>query len=271
LVLYDLVIKNGILADGTRAKRKRADLCIEGGIIAAVCERFEGEAGQVLDAHGQIVAPGFIDIHTHSDASPLIQDFEPQAKLFQGVTLEITGNCGVSTIPSNDRYRKEINRYYQGTLAIPMGALELREDSVSDVAKRAKLAPPSTHYGMLVGHGTLRGSVMGFGLRDPEPAELEQMEQVLDREMKRGAFGMSLGLIYPPSSFCKVDEIAALAKVVKRHNGIVSVHMRSEGPRIFEAVDEMLEVTRRSGVHLQISHLKLMGRPQWGRAEELLK
>ena len=128
--MYDLVIKNGILADGTRAKPKRADICIEDGVIVAVCERFEGEAKQVLDVQGQIVAPGFIDIHTHSDASPLIQDFEPQAKLFQGVTLEITGNCGISTIPSNDRYREEINRYYQGALAVPMGALELREDSV---------------------------------------------------------------------------------------------------------------------------------------------
>lgn len=269
--MYDLVIKNGILADGTRAKPKRADICIEDGVIVAVCERFEGEAKEVLDVQGKIVAPGFIDIHTHSDASPLIQDFEPQAKLFQGVTLEITGNCGISTIPSNERYREEINRYYQGALAVPMGALELREDSVSDVAKRAEQAPPSINYGMLIGHGTLRGSVMGFGLRDPEPAELEQMEQVLDREMQRGAFGMSLGLIYPPSSFGKLDEMAALAKVVKRHNGIVSVHMRSEGPRIFEAVDEMLEMTRRSGVHLQISHLKLMGKPQWGRAEELLQ
>lgn len=91
---------------------------------------------------------------------------------------------------------------------------------------------------------------MGFGLRDPEPAELEQVEQVLDHEVERGAFGISLGLIYPPGSLGKLDEMAALAKVIKRHNGIVSVHMRNEGPQIFEAVDEMSEMTRRFGVYL---------------------
>ena len=268
--MYDLVITNGLLADGTRAKPRKADLCIENGRIARICDHFEGEAGQVIDAAGQIVAPGFIDIHTHSDASPLITDFEPLAKLYQGVTLEITGNCGISTVPSNDAHREEINRYYQSAMLVPLGSLQLREDSVSDVAARAALQPPSTHYGMLIGHGTLRGSVMGFGLRAPEPQELEQMEQVLDRELSRGAFGMSLGLIYPPSSFGALEEFVALAKIIKKHEGILSVHMRNEGPRIFEAVDEMIEVTRRSNVHLQISHLKLMGKPQWGRSEELL-
>ncbi|MDU7338837.1 MAG: D-aminoacylase [Clostridium sp.] len=268
--MYDLVIKNGILADGMRTKPQKADICIENGIISQVCERFEGEAEQVIDAKGQIVAPGFIDIHTHSDASPLIEDYEPQAKLFQGVTLEITGNCGISTVPNNSAHREEVNQYYQKTLGLPMGSLVLREDSILDVAKRIKKTPPSSHYGMLIGHGTLRGSVMGFDLRDPEPAELEKMEQVLHHELQSGAFGLSLGLIYPPSSFAGVAELVALAKVVKQHEGIMSVHMRSEGPRIFEAVDEMLEIARQSGVHLQLSHLKLMGKPQWGRAEELL-
>lgn len=269
--LYDLVIKNGLLADGTRAKPRKADVCIEKGVIVSVCEHFEGDAKQVLDVQGQVVAPGFIDIHTHSDVCPLLQSFEPQAKLFQGVTLEITGNCGISTIPSNDLYREDIRRFYQSGASIRMDEVSLKENSITDVAKEIEKNPPATHYGMLVGHGTLRGSVMGFGLRDPEPAELEKMEQVLDREMSRGAFGMSLGLIYPPSSFGKLEELAALAKVVKRHNGIVSVHMRSEGPRIFEAVEEILEMTRQSGVHLQVSHLKLMGKPQWERAEELLQ
>lgn len=269
--MYDLVIQNGMVADGTGGKLQRADVCIQQGKIAELCEQFQGEAKQVIDAKGQIVAPGFIDIHTHSDAFPLVQEYEPVAKLYQGITLEITGNCGVSTLPSNAEHREEINGYYQKVLGIAFQELVMKEDSVQDLAERVQLAPPSIHYGVLIGHGTLRGSVMGFGLRDPEPEELAEMERVLDREMERGAFGLSLGLIYPPSSFGKIDEITALAKVVQKHNGILSVHMRSEGPRIFEAVDEMLEVTRRSGVHLQISHLKLMGKPQWGRAKELLQ
>lgn len=267
--MYHLVIKNGVLVDGTRARPQKADVCIENGVIVHICDRYQGEAEQVIDAKGQMVSPGFIDIHTHSDACPLIEDYEPLAKLYQGITLEITGNCGISTIPNNSIYRDEVNHYYQKTLGIPMGTLKLQEDSILDVAKRVKNTPPSSHYGMLIGHGTLRGSVMGFGLRDPNPAELEKMEQVLHHELENGAFGLSLGLIYPPSSFAGIQELVALAKVVKQHQGILAVHMRSEGPRVFEAVDEMLEIARQSGVHLQLSHLKLMGKPQWGRAEEL--
>lgn len=111
---------------------------------------------------------------------------------------------------------------------------------------------------------------MGFVDRDPTPEEMERLKALLRRELEAGAFGMSLGLIYPPSSFCKTEELVELAKVLKEYDALLTVHMRSEGPRVFQAVDEMLEITRRSGVHLQISHLKLMGKPQWGRADELL-
>jgi N-acyl-D-amino-acid deacylase len=113
--------------------------------------------------------------------------------------------------------------------------------------------------------------VMGFGMRKPTAQELKGMEDLLDKLLSQGAFGMSLGLIYPPSAYGELEELTALAKVVKRHNGIMAVHMRSESTKIFEAVDEMLTVAKRSGVHLQISHLKLIGRPQWGKANELLK
>ena len=128
----------------------------------------------------------------------------------------------------------------------------------------------TANYGQLVGHGTLRGAVMGFVDRDPEPEEMEQLKDLLERELKAGAFGMSLGLIYPPSAFCKREELVELAKVLKKYDALLTVHMRNEGPRIFQAVDEMIDITRRSGVHLQISHLKLMGKPQWGRSQELL-
>lgn len=136
--MYDLAIKNRILADGTRAKPRWADIYTEDGVIVAAYERFGGEAKEVLDVQGQIVTPGLTDTHTHPDTSPLIQDLEPQTELFQEVTFEITGDCGISTIPSNDWYREKINRYYQGAPAAPMGALELREDPVSDVTKRAE-------------------------------------------------------------------------------------------------------------------------------------
>ncbi|HBN81386.1 MAG TPA: N-acyl-D-aspartate deacylase [Ruminococcaceae bacterium] len=269
--MYDLVIRNGTLADGTRSQPRRADLCIRDGRIAGIADRYDGEAGREIDAAGKIVAPGFIDIHSHSDPCALIRDFVPQAKLYQGITLEITGNCGISCLPNNDAHRDEISRYFSTVLGLPLGSLKLADDSVSDFAQRVSKDPPATNYGVLIGHGTLRGSVMGFGMRDPTPGELEEMKETLDRELSRGAFGMSLGLIYPPSSFGKMQELVELSKVLKKHEAILSVHMRNEGPRIFEALDEMIQVAGQSGVHLQISHLKLMGKPQWGRAAELLQ
>jgi N-acyl-D-amino-acid deacylase len=125
--------------------------------------------------------------------------------------------------------------------------------------------------GTLIGHSNLRLAVMGFVNRDPNPEEMEQLKALLEREMQRGAFGMSLGLIYPPSAFSKKEELIELAKVIAKYDGILAVHMRNEGPRLFAAVQEMLDIAESSGVHVQISHLKLMGKPQWGKNPLLLE
>lgn len=268
--MYDLVLKNGTVVDGTRRKPYCANVCIKGGRIARITQESVEDAAEILDVSGKTVSPGFIDIHSHSDACPLV-DYTPESKLYQGITTEITGNCGISILPSTPENYEAIGQYFFSELELPVGDLTLK--GLYDLEKYAaavKAHGCAANYGQLIGHGTLRGAVMGFVDRDPTPDEMEQLKSVLERELEAGAFGMSLGLIYPPSAFCKSEELVELAKVLKKHDALLTVHMRNEGPRIFQAVDEMIDITRRSGVHLQISHLKLMGKPQWGRSQELL-
>ncbi len=269
--MYQYVLKGGQIADGTGNPLYAGDVCIQDGKIAAIVPSFHGECDHVLDVTGKTIAPGFIDIHTHSDTVPLTPGLNPESKLYQGITLEITGNCGISHLPVPPDRREAQSQYYNTLLPASMPYVELVDESVSDYAEHVAQNPPAANYGVLIGHGTLRGAVMGFDMRDPTPQEQKEMEELLARNLDEGAFGMSLGLIYPPSSFAKLEELVGLAKVLADRDCILAVHMRNESDRVFEAVEEMLEVARLSGVHLEISHLKLMGRAQWGRTDELLQ
>lgn len=260
--MYDLVLTGGLIVDGKRTKPYKANLAIKDGKIARITTDTV-EAAETVDVSGLAVAPGFIDIHTHSDAVPF-KNKTPASMIRQGVTTEIIGNCGSSAIPGLEESRARCEQYCMNKRSHP-GFL-----SVTDYADAINRLTPGTNYGALMGHSNLRIAVMGFVNRDPNQQELEQLKALLEREMQRGALGMSLGLIYPPSAFSSKEELVELSKVIARYDGILAVHMRNEGPRIFEAVDEMIEIAERSGVHVQISHLKLMGAPQWGKASQLI-
>ena len=267
--MFDLALKNGIIVDGTRSEPYKGNVYIKNGKIGLIDRHNSFGSKKVLDCSGNVISPGFIDIHTHIDACPLNKK-EKQSLLNEGTTFALGGNCGISLIPSNDESRKGIQDFFNRTVEIVPEDKNLKINNMKDYIKLTEGKPLPINYALLVGHGTLRASVMGFEDRKPTKDELEKMKASLDEEMKNGAFGMSLGLIYPPSSYGDVDEFTELAKVIKKNNGILSVHMRSESTKIFEAVNEMLEVAEKSGVHLQISHLKLMGKPQWGRSADLL-
>jgi N-acyl-D-amino-acid deacylase len=267
--MFDLIVKNGKIVDGTGKPAYTEDIAIKKGKIAAIGHDL-GPGQRTIDAAGLVVSPGFIDIHSHSDWCPFYPNVKPQSKLYQGITMELVGNCGISLLPVNNHSRAGINELMASGLELPLHGLTMTDDSISDYNKHLQRSKPATDVGLLIGHGTLRGTVMGFGMEKPTADQLGAMENLLDAEMAKGAFGLSLGLIYPPSSYADDDELIALAKVVKKHNGILAVHMRSESTKIFAAVDEMLHVAKESGVHLQISHLKLVGKPQWGKAQQLL-
>lgn len=259
---YDLILSGGLVIDGTGRKPYAANVCVQDGKIACITTD-TADAKEILDVSGLAVTPGFIDTHSHSDAN-LLLDAPTESKLAQGVTTEIIGNCGMSVLPATEGFYQEIDDYVQlnyGTHA---------RNSVSDYARDVEEKGLSINCGMLVGHSMLRMAVMGFVNRDPDAREMEQLKQLLDRELRRGAKGMSLGLIYPPSAFSSQEELVELTKVIAQHDAILAVHMRNEGAKVFEAVDEMITIGELSGAHIHISHLKLMGKPQWGRSQELL-
>jgi len=264
---YDLILTGGLVVDGTRGEPYVANVCIRDGKIACITKDAVTDAAEVVDVSGLAVTPGFIDLHSHSDEAPFSNDVL-ESKVAQGVTMELTGNCGSSILPALAERLESMVAYVHQKKGKGVNPYL----SVTDYVREANEAHRMPiNYGALVGHSALRIAVMGFVNRDPDAQEMEQLKALLDREMSRGAFGMSLGLIYPPSAFSSKEELVELAKVIAKYDGIMSVHMRNEGPRIFQAVDEIISIAEASGVHAQISHLKLMGKPQWGKSPELLK
>lgn len=261
--MFEYALINGLVVDGSGRKPYHANVYVADGKIAAITEAML-PAKETLDVSGLAITPGFIDTHSHADLAHF-KDYPMLSKVAQGVTMELVGNCGTSVMPALGDRLDQINQHLK--------AKKGRDSflSVTDYAREGNEKGACMNYGTLIGHSNLRLAVMGFVNRDPSPKEMEEMTALLDREMQRGAFGMSLGLIYPPSAFCKTWELVELAKVIAKYDGILAVHMRNEGPKIFEAVQEMVDIAEQSGVHVQISHLKLAGKPQWGKHPQLLK
>ncbi|MBR5750973.1 MAG: amidohydrolase family protein, partial [Clostridia bacterium] len=251
-----LIIRGGTVIDGTGRPGFTADVEVKGGVITAVAKDLPaGAADKVLDAEGFAVAPGFIDAHAHSDTA-FLKDDSGASKLFQGITTEISGNCGSSPFPYPDG-KEEAGSWRCASF----GEFLDRFDR-----EKCRMA---VNQAMLVGHGSLRESVIGEADRQATQAELERMRRLLDADLRQGAWGMSLGLEYAPGFFADTRELSFLARTVKEHGGIVTCHMRSEGLRIDEAVEELVSVGRESDAHVHISHLKLDNHSVHGRAREV--
>ncbi|MBQ2597892.1 MAG: hypothetical protein II581_08305, partial [Oscillospiraceae bacterium] len=208
---YDRILRGGTVVDGTGAPGRQADLAMKDGRV--FFPEADAEAEEILDVSGLTVCPGFIDIHSHSDICPLVP-YLPESKLYQGATSELCGNCGISILPCNDERREEIENYCASELEIPMLGTKITTYSTAAYARHLEAHPMSTNYGMLVGHGTLRGAVMGFEDRPAAPEEMRRMEEILEQELLDGAFGMSLGLAYPPSCFAPPEELETLSASV---------------------------------------------------------
>jgi len=236
---FDLIIENARIADGSGAPLSEGAVAVKDGRVAAVGV-VSGSADLRIDAGGKVVAPGFIDVHTHSEnlaKIPVAENF-----LRMGVTTIVTGNCGNS--------RTDLAAFFREIEA---------EGTTLNVAS-------------LIGHNSVREAGMGGRfIRPPKPDEMERMKSLVDAAMREGAVGLSTGLIYVPGSFAKTEEIVELAKVAAGHGGIYVSHMRYENVRIFEAIDELLTIAREAGIPAQVSHLKLTGPTAWGRADKVLE
>jgi N-acyl-D-amino-acid deacylase len=262
--MHDIVVRGGLLYDGSGRAGVAADLAIKDGRIAAIASRIEESAAKIIDAEGLAVAPGFIDIKTHSDFTLPINP-KAESKVRQGVTTEIIGHCGFSVAPVLAG-KVELLRDYLSPSAPWTPFRELTFQDYLDSFPKT-----SVNAGMLIGHNTLRLMVMGMENRPPEKAELESMIALLEEGLRAGALGMSSGLFTPPGSYARPDEMEAFGHVLKRHNAGYFTHLRDEANNVLDAVQEAISLAIACEVHVEIVHFKCSGTNNWGKAETALQ
>ena len=233
----DIIIRNGLVIDGTGSEPVEADVTISNGRIETIGDG--GTGRQEIDASGKVVAPGFIDIHTHADGG-LLNNPQAPNYISQGVTTVIGGNCGGGPLPVGD--------YVEQVDSLDVGI----------------------NIGVFVGHNSVRRRAMGSEDRAPSGDELSTMRDLVNQAMEEGAFGLSSGLKYIPGAYAGTDEVIELAKVAASHGGVYMTHMRDEGLKLIESIEEAITIGREAGLPLQISHFKAIGGSMWGRAGEML-
>ena len=272
------LIRGGTVVDGTGKPAFRGDVLVEGDRIVEI--RSSGSEGpasslsrrtletlrdpdlETIDAEGMIVSPGFIDAHTHSDAYLVIEPDAP-SKISQGITTEINGQCGGSVAP----------RYGEARLSSDWAAIlgpKLTWRSLAEYREVLAAAKPAVNTVQFIGHNTLRSSVVGYAGRAATRDELRKMEELLAQALDEGGWGLTTGLIYQPGRYSTPEEVVALAKVAADRGGFYATHMRSEGDRILEAIDEVIDLVRKTGIRAEISHLKTSGKRNWSKIDAVL-
>jgi N-acyl-D-amino-acid deacylase len=263
MAAYDIVIRNGQVADGTGKKLFSADVALKGDRIAAVEAPGSLKGDNEVDAKGRVVAPGFIDVHTHDDTA-LIDNPTMAMKASQGVTTVVCGNCGVSAAPY---LRPDVGHW----MSLIIKKKENLSRDFAEFAGKVDAARPAINGAFLIGHGTLRINTMGDDLNRPATAsEIGEMRELLDQSLSQGAIGMSSGLFYAVSSSAPTDEVAEVGKPLGKWGGVYTAHMRDEGDHIIKAMDETFEIGRRVGAEIIVSHHKCSGRSNFGRMKETL-
>jgi len=260
---HDIVIRHGTVYDGNGGAPYQADVAITGDTIVAIGD-LKGATGRTeIDATGLAVSPGFINMLSWA-GTRLIADGRSQSDIRQGVTLEVFGE-GESGGPLNDRMKATLIEE-QGDITYPVTWTTLAEYLDHLVARGV-----STNIASFVGATTVRDHVLGQANRDPSPAELDAMRALVDQAMREGALGVGSSLIYAPAFYAKTPELIELVKVAHTHGGMYISHMRSEGNRLVESVDELITIARESGARAQIYHLKAAGRNNWGKLDTVIQ
>ena len=262
------LIKNGTIIDGQGTLAFVGDVLVEDDRIVEVIPAGElqnfktSEPQNLIDASGLIVSPGFIDAHTHSDAYLVIEPDAP-SKVTQGITTEINGQCGGSVAP----------RYGEARLSSDWAAVlgdRLIWRSLAEYREVLAAAKPAVNTVQFIGHNTLRSSVIGYAARAAGDEDLREMSRLLDESLDAGGWGLTTGLIYQPGKYSTPAEVVAFAKVAAAKGGYYATHMRSEGDNILEAIDEVIELVKATGIRAEISHLKTSGRKNWHKIDAVL-
>ena len=266
--MSSLIIRGAQVIDGSKREPFRGDIAVENGLITEVSPSIKGAGKKVIEADGLVAAPGFIDIHSHTDLS-IFKHPLAESKALQGVTTEVIGNCGIGAFPVNDERRDALIDYLKmHDFHLPSDGLSWDHftqyaDQLDQIGLGLNLTP-------LVAHGALRIAVLGAEDRLPSTRELEKMKSLLIDSLEQGAWGLSTGLIYPPGSFAKTEELVDLAKISAHYEAIYASHIRGEGATLMEALEEAIAIGKKSGVRVEVSHLKALGKENWGRGKEAL-
>ncbi len=264
--MFDLIISGGMIVDGSGKEGYRADLGILKDRISSVGRLERGTGRRVIDAKGLVVSPGFIDPHTHSDFTILL-DPSAESKIRQGVTTEIAGNCGFSVFPVSPESLpavRDYTRFFPGELSWQWSDYKGYLDLLTGHGIACNFA---SH----VGHGMLRIHTMGFSDRPPETEWLDRMASLLKTALRQGAIGLSLGPGYPPGSYAKKEEFISLGRLLRDFpKTLIAVHLRDEGDRLIESVLEMREVSAETGLPVHMAHHKASGTRNWGKVEQTL-
>ena len=272
------LIRGGTVIDGTGKPAFVGDVLVDGDRIVEIVslgsvgsdsplslktlETLKDPNLETIDATGAIVSPGFIDAHTHSDAYLVVEPDAP-SKISQGITTELNGQCGGSIAP----------RYGEARLSSDWAAIlgeRLTWRSLAEYREVLSAAKPAVNTVQFIGHNTLRSSVVGYGATVSSPSQMREMSRLLEQALDEGGWGLPTGLIYQPGKYSTPEEVTELAKVAAAKGGYYATHMRSEGDRILEAIDEVIDLARKTGIRAEISHLKTSGRKNWGKIDQVI-
>ena len=262
---FDIVIQGGIIYDGSGSAGLKTDIGIKGNKIIAIADLRKASSDLVIDVNGLAVSPGFIDIHTHTDTGLLVNP-TGDSKIQQGVTTEVSGNCGYSPFPLNEIDLLEFDKNLLEEYGIHATWRNIAEFLQSLETKKI-----SINYATFTGHGNLRSYIVGKNDIPPTAEQLEKMKRSLAESMENGSFGLSTGLEYAPGSYAKTDELIELCKVVSQMNGVYATHIRNEDDRVEEAIEEALQICRDANVATEISHFKACNQNNWHKVDRMLE
>jgi N-acyl-D-amino-acid deacylase len=260
---YDLVIQNGTIIDGVKDKEYKTDIGIIGEHIKRMDNLNGAKSRFIIDATDRIISPGFIDIHTHTDHE-LLANPKAESKIRQGVTTELTGNCGSSAFPMKQPLSDDKKRMAE-KLGIKIDWTNL-EGYHAALSKKGM----AVNHGTLVGQGTVRSHIMGEVQREPTTEEMDSMKRQVAEALEQGAFGLSTGLEYTPSGYAGTDEIIELCKIAAEYGGLYATHIRSEDKAVIEAVAEAIHIAESAGLPLQIAHFKAVGKTNWWKVSKMI-